>query len=150
MITQQQFNDILFDETKEVTGNITWTHDTNHSPAQEFRAEVNSSLKYSLFIQGRYNPFAGKLSFAFILRGTGRIYGLDLGTDHRNPDGEKVGEKHKNYWRNGARDKWAYVPSDITAPWSCPVEAWREFCAEAKLHHSGIMHPPAVQGLLSL
>ena len=40
-----------------------------------------------------YSPTSGKLSYAIIHRIVGRIYGLDLGADHRNPVGEVVGEK---------------------------------------------------------
>ena len=149
-MTDREFQAILADDTKTINGNILWTDDSDHSPAQEFRAEVNSVADYPLFIEGRYNFLAGKLSFSLIYRGVGRIYGLDLGADHRNPDGERVGEKHKNYWRDGARDKWAYVPEDITAAWNRPVDAWNQFCAELKLTHVGIMVPPAIQERLPL
>ena len=144
-MTQEEFDAILADETKEILGNIVWNDDTDHSPAQEFRAEVNSDAGYPMFIQGRYNPLAGKLTFAVILRGEGRIYGLDLGADHRNPDGAPIGDKHKNYWREGYRDKWAYVPPDITKPWNRPVEVWQQFCTEARLRHRGMMLKPATQ-----
>ncbi|MDE2778881.1 MAG: hypothetical protein OXI91_04285 [Chloroflexota bacterium] len=46
---------------------------------------------------------------------------LALGADHQNPDGQWVGEKHENYWVPGSRDKWAYVPPDITGTWNRPV-----------------------------
>lgn len=45
----------------------------------------------------------------FRARGVGRIYGLDLGAAHVNPDGAPIGETHKNYWSPGHRDKWAFV-----------------------------------------
>lgn len=144
-MTQEEFDAILADETKEILGNIVWNDDTDHSPAQEFRAEVNSDTGHPMFIQGRYNPLAGKLTFAIILWGEGRIYGLDLGADHRNPDGALIGDKHKNCWREGYRDKWAYVPPDITKPWDCPVEVWQQFCKEARLRHRGMMSKPATQ-----
>ena len=97
-------------------------------------------------MKGWYNPSSGKLSYAVIHQSVGRIYGLDLGAEHHNPDGTPVGEKHKNYWVPGSRDKWAYVPEDITEPWNRPLEVWRQFCTEAKLTHSGTMSQPAVQG----
>ena len=53
-------------------------------------------------------------------------------------------------WVPGHRDKWAYVPGDITHPWNHPVEVWAQFCAEANLEHRGVMHPPRVQGGLML
>ncbi|MDE2779606.1 MAG: hypothetical protein OXI91_08030 [Chloroflexota bacterium] len=149
-MTDEEFKAILEDETKAIIGNISWVDDSDHSPAKEFRSEVNSRVGYPLFNEGRYNLLAGKLSYSLIYRGVGRIYGLDLGADHRNPDGERVGEKHKNYWKDGARDKWAYVPEDITEPWIRPVRVWNQFCAELKLTHAGIMALPAVQESLPL
>ena len=149
-MTNEEFQAILDDDTKAIAGNISWTDDSDHSPAQEFRAEVNSTVGYPIFIEGRYNSSSGKLSLSMICRGVGRIYGLDLGADHRNPDGERIGEKHKNYWWDGARDKWAYVPDDITVSSERPVEVWNQFCAELRLTHAGIMSPPAIQESLPL
>ena len=80
-----------------------------------------------------------------ICQGMGRIYGLDLGADHRNPVGIRLGEKHKHCWRQGAGDKWAYVPDDITDSWSQPLEVWEQFCVEANLRHSGMTRPPEGQ-----
>lgn len=142
-ISQQEFEAILADDTKRITGNIVWGDDIGHYPAREFRAEIRNDGNYSMFIVGEYIPFSGKLSYSLILRGTGRIYGLDLGAAHRNPDGEMVrGNKHKNYWKDGYRDRFAYIPEDITATWDQPVEAWHQFCAEANLNHQGIMRRP--------
>ncbi len=141
-ITQEEFDAILTDDTKEIHGDIFWRDDPDHSQSQEFRAEVYSLSGQSMFIQGQYIPLTGKLSYAIIHRGEGRIYGLDLGADHRNPDGIRVGEKHKHRWQEGYQDKWAYVPDDITEPWNRPVEVWRQFCDEANLRHSGIMSNP--------
>ena len=145
-LTQQEFEVILADETKRVSGDIRWQPDADQSPAVEFRTDVSTSDEYPLIVVGRYNPSAGKLSFGLILRGFGRIYGLDLGVGHRNPDGQIIEGVHKNSWREGAGAKWAYAPPDITALWDEPVEVWRQFCAEAKIEHPGIMRPPEVQG----
>ncbi len=144
-LSQGEFEDILNDDTKRISTDIDWSDDQDHSPAQEFRAEIESASGRSMFIRGWYSPMSGKLSFAMILRGEGRIYGLDLGADHRNRNGVRVGEKHKNCWREGYRDKYAYVPPDITEPWERPVAVWRQFCAEANLTHSGTMREPEVQ-----
>jgi hypothetical protein len=80
----------------------------------------------------------------------GRIYGLDLGADHQNPDSEFVGEKHKNYWVAGSRDKWAYVPEDISEPWNRPAAVWGQFCIEANIRHSGNIQDPVLQGSMLL
>ncbi len=149
-ISQQEFESILADETKHIAGDITWADDVDHSPASGFRVEVQTNLDYPMFVAGRYNPFSGKLSYTLILRGTGRIYGLDLGADHRNPDGEFPGDKHKHSWREGFKDKFAYSPEDITETWERPVEVWSQFCAEANLAHHGAMYPPHIPQELSI
>ena len=146
-LSQGEYETIIADNGKVIGEDITWTADT-HAYAQKFRVEVNS--EYPIFVNGWYNPFSGKLSYAIIHRSVGRIYGLDLGAEHRNPDRQLVGEKHKNYWLEGHRDKWAYVPEDITEPWSNPVAVWEQFCAEANLRHLGSMSLPAVQTEMSL
>ena len=111
---------------------------------------MRSESEYPIFVQGRYNPDNGKLSYAIIHRGEGRIYALDLGAEHRNPDGSHVGDKHKHRWREGDRDKWAYVPDDITESWDRPREVWQQFCAEANLLHSGTIQVPRMQRGLQL
>ena len=145
MVTQQEIDAILSDGTKVISKNIVWKNDHDRSPAQVFRVEVDSAPGHPIFINGWFNPSSGKLSFAIIYRGIGRIYGLDLGADHRNPDGDHLGEKHKHQWRQGAGDKWAYVPADITEPWSRPIEVWEQFCLEANLRHSGMTRHPETQ-----
>ena len=149
ILSQQEYDDIINDTTKVIAENIVWEGNPN-SPAREFRSDIDSNEGYPIFIKGWYNPRAGKLSYAIIHRGVGRIYGLDLGAEHQNPDGEFVGDKHKNYWVPGSRDKWAYAPGDITETWDRPVEAWHQFCTEANLRHSGTIQAPEIQGAMLL
>lgn len=148
-LSQQEYDAIINDTTKVIREDISWEGHLNSS-RREFRTEIESDEGYPIFLKGWYNSSSGKLSFAVIHRSVGRIYGLDLGADHQNPDGEWVGEKHKNYWVPGYRDKWAYMPPDITENWDGPVEVWRQFCAEANLIHSGVMTPPATQRAMPL
>ena len=129
-ITQQDFESILADTTKGITEDLVWRDDEDHPPALEFRAAVVSGAGYPLFVVGRYNSAAGTLSYALIHRAAGRIYALDLGADHHNPDCNRVGEKHKHRWTEGFRDKQAYVPEDITEPWDRPVEVWDQFAGK--------------------
>ena len=77
-----------------------------------------------------------------ILKTAGRIYALDLGKDHHNPQCDYVGEKHKHRWTEQFRDKEAYVPKNITANAADPVGVWRHFCAEAGITHLGTLRPP--------
>ncbi len=148
-LSQVEYDAIINDETKVIAGNIEW-EGNRHSPARKFRVDIDSSEGYPILVDAWCNFASAKLSFSIIHRSVGRIYGLDLGADHQNPDGTFVGEKHKNHWVPGSRDKWAYVPGDITETWEHPVEVWRQFCHEARISHYGEMQVPAIQGALML
>ena len=141
-LTNPEFEALLGDTSKRIEGDIEWDEDEDHSVCREFKAEILSDTGYSLSVRGTYNPVVGALSFTLVYSGHGRIYGLDLGKDHRNPTGEKVGDKHKHRWTEQYRDKHAYVPPDITATPKDVVEAWEQFCAEASIRHDGKMSPP--------
>ncbi len=141
-MNQTDFEALLTDATKRITGDITWVEDEDHSPAVEFRVEVESDPGYPIFVRGSYNALAGALSYTLIHRGSGRIYAVDLGKEHHNPDCNYVGEKHKHRWNEPVRDKEAYAPCDVTAPVSDPVAVWAQFCREANIQHVGVMHPP--------
>jgi hypothetical protein len=146
-LTNTEFAAILSDATKRIDVDIAWEEDEDHSPSVEFRAEVQSDAGWPLFVRGSFNPLIPALSYALILKTTGRVYALDLGKDHHNPQCTQVGEKHKHRWTEQFRDKEAYVPPDITEPASNPTEVWRQFCAEANITHGGtIADPPAMQG----
>lgn len=145
-LTEAEFESLLADTSKRIDGNIAWAEDEDHSPAVEFRAEVFSDVGWPLFVRGSFNPLAGALTYALILKTDGRIYGLDLGKDHHNPSCTQVGEKHKHRWTGQFRDKEAYVPDDISAPVGDPVAVWQQFCVEAGITHAGALaQPPAVQ-----
>jgi hypothetical protein len=144
---QSEFEILLSDATKTIAGDISWGEDEDHSPSVEFRAEVTSDAGYPIFVRGSYNASALTLTYALIHRGSGRIYALDLGKDHHNPECPYVGEKHKHRWNEVVRDKEAYVPSDITASANDPVAVWKQFCVEAKIQHTGTMQAPPQQQL---
>ena len=137
-LSQEEFKAIINNQTKVIPENIEWRAGRNSS-ALEFRSDIFIVEGHPIFVRGWFYPDSGKLSYSIIHRSVGRIYGLDLGAQHRNPDGQLVGETHKNFWREGYRDKWAYSPEDITAPWNNPFKVWEQFCAEANLVHSGTM-----------
>ena len=149
-LSKQEYEAIISDNTKVIPGDIVWEGHPS-SPAREFRIDIDSSEGYPIFVKGWYNSYAGKLSYAIIHWGIGRrIYGLDLGAEHRNPDGKLVGDTHKNYWVPGYRDKWAYVPEDITETWERPLAVWGQFCIEANLQHLGVIRDPETQGALPI
>jgi hypothetical protein len=142
IMNQSEFEAIIKDATKTIIGDISWSEDEDHSPALEFRIEIQSETGYPIFIKGSYNTLVETLSFSLIHRGSGRIYGLDLGKDHHNPACTYVGEKHKHSWNESLRDKQAYVPDDINAEVIDPVSIWEQFCREAKIRHEGVPHSP--------
>lgn len=150
-LTDVEFETILLDSSKRIEGDIRWQEDEDHSPAVEFRAEIQSDAGWPLFVRGSYNPLIPALTYALILKPAGRVYALDLGKDHHNPDCNQVGEKHKHRWTETYRDKHAYSPGDITAPASDPIAVWTQFCAEANIAHGGSLNaPPDTQGDLFL
>lgn len=91
MLTDDEFDSILNGD-KRIRGTVSWREDEDHSPALHFRIDVESMNGSTMFVHGYYNRTAGTLTYALILRATGRIYALDLGKKHRNPGGTEVGE----------------------------------------------------------
>jgi hypothetical protein len=145
-MTQEEFEALITDETKNIDSNISWSEDKDHSPTLEFQTPVNSDPNYPIVLRGSYNPLSESLTYVLIHKKFGRIYALDMGKDHRNPAGELVGEKHKHRWDEILRDKKAYEPDDITASKNNPVAVWKQFCDEAKIIHTGKMYePPSLQ-----
>ena len=63
-VTQQEFEGILADDTKEIAQDVVWRDDEDHSPGREFRAAVASEAGYPLFVIGRYNAVVGTLTYA--------------------------------------------------------------------------------------
>lgn len=141
-ISNTEFQTLIDDASKLIDDDIVWQEDEDHSPCLEFRAEVRSDSGWPLFVRGSLNPLIPALSYALILQTSGRIYGLDLGKDHHNPQCNQVGERHKHRWTDQYRDKEAYEPEDITASADDPVTVWTQFCEEAKIAHQGQMRPP--------
>lgn len=129
--------DAMLSGPKRIEGDIHWTGDEDRSTARIFRAEVQTDSGWSLFVQGRYNRPANKLTYALILRTEGRVYGLDMGRDHR-----KVGEIHKHWWSEPNRDKNVYAPDDITANVHDPVRVWEQFCQEVGIDHDCRLYAP--------
>ena len=131
-----EFNALMLSD-KRIEGNINWHEDQDRSQsARIFRTDVITDDERSMFVQGRYNARRGKLSYALILRGEGRIYALDMGREHRPyPD------KHKH--ANGA----IYDPDDITASPTAPTQVWEQFCREARITHLGNMDQPPKIGI---
>ena len=142
MLSQDQFELIINDTTKSIQGDIIWQENSNHNPSRRFRVDIDSQMNYPIFLAGSYHPITNGLTYAIIHKIVGRIYALDMGQDHRNPDGNMVGEIHKHRWTVDYQIRYAYIPQDITADSRNPVEVWKQFCDEAKITHQGYMHDP--------
>ncbi|GIW94575.1 MAG: hypothetical protein KatS3mg110_2616 [Pirellulaceae bacterium] len=136
-LSQSDVQQILNDNSKYIQGDVTWRPDRQHAQWLVFRVPVHSQFCGELYVKGSYNPSIPALSYALILDSKCRIYALDLGKRHHNPDCTHVGPKHKHVWTDAHGDKWAYEPSDITADATKPADAWTQFCREAKIHHRG-------------
>lgn len=148
-LTQNEFDAILADASKVIEGNIEWSDDEDHSPSVEFKVQVVNATGYPLFVKGSYNRIARTLSYTVIHQAVGRIYGLDMGKGHRNPNRTVVGRVHKHRWSEQFRDADAYEPPDITAPVEDPTAVWGQFCAEANIRHNGALAgPPPLQEVL--
>lgn len=139
LLTDEEFSFILKDPSKKIDGDIYWKVNKRHLPAWSFRVPVATDHGWPLFIHGSFNPKTKSLSFVLVLQSEGRIYGLDMGKSHRNPQGKQVGRVHKHSWTESYRDKVAYVPADITSPASNPKAVWQEFCKEARIQHNGTL-----------
>lgn len=112
-----EFNAIMLSD-KRIEENINWHEDQDRSQsARVFRADVITEGGHSLFVQGRYNARRGRFSYSLILRGENRIYGLDMGREHR-----PYSDKHKR--ANGT----IYYPDAITALPTEPTQVWEQFC----------------------
>ena len=133
---------IIGDTSKVIEGDIEWQAQTTMRHAQRFRVPVSSEVWDGLMLQGWFSPAARKLSYTLFIPEHGRIYGLDLGAEHVNPDGERVVGTHKVRWTAEHGDRLGYVPADITVDWSEPVLVWQQFCAEANLSHVGTIVAP--------
>ena len=146
-LSNSEWEDIIADTTKRVDGDLRWVEDEDHSPAVEFLVDVKSERGWPLKLRGSYNPLVPALSYVLLHQmGGGRVYALDMGKNHKNPDGRYVGEKHKHTWSEAFRDKEAYVPPDITATVTDVVGVWLQFCEEANIRHAGsLAAPPAAQ-----
>lgn len=139
----------MSDTTKRIDRDIAWIVDDSHPAALSFRTEILSETGYPLSVKGYLNRNSRKLTFVLLHRAEGCIYRLDLGTEHPNLDGTRVGEKHKHHWSEGTGIKDAYVPEDITSTLDEPVEVWRQFCAEARMTHAARMSlPPEQMGMM--
>lgn len=144
-MNQGEYEALMADTSKRIEGDVSWDEAHGHSTAVSFRESIESNSGYPLQVKGYLNRNSSKLSFVILHRSEGCIYRLDLGVEHPNFGGTRVGERHKHPWVEGIGARDAYVPSDITAGVSDPVTVWRQFCEEANIDHLGGMDEPLPQ-----
>ena len=125
-----------------IEGDIRWRLDRRSHRAFRFRADVRTSDPNDHYLEGWYSPRSEKLTLAVFRPDRGRIYGLCMGISHPELDTEDPRRPHKHYWTDQHRDQNRYLPDDISAEWSNPVQVWAEFQRESHLVHDGRFHPP--------
>jgi hypothetical protein len=103
---------------------------------------------HTFTVKGWHNKKRTKLYYTIIHSEGKRVYCLDLGERHRQPDESLVAGIHKHRWTDEYEDQFAYIPDDITCPITDPVGVWQEFCAEAKIQHRGTLAHPFTQGTI--
>lgn len=134
MLSQDEFELLINDPSKFIRGDISWENKTNHYPSCKFRVDIESNVDYQIMVNGEYNPLKQKLTYLILHKPSKKvIYRLDLGQNHRNPDGTMVGEVHKHRWQVPYEDRIAYYPPNIRAKASQPIKVWHQFCEEAKI-----------------
>lgn len=153
MLTDQEFEALLADTTKQVASDIAWSNDHLHFGARQFRVVVLSESEWPLLVKGWWNPKSGRLSYSLIHDRRERIIGLDLGDGliHHNPDCNRRRRRtscacprgtHKQHWTQAFGNRQAYSPADITGQWHEPRLVWQQFCAEVNIRHLGTLEAP--------
>lgn len=140
-LSDAEFSAIMADE-KRIAGDIRWRQEGNHPTALSFRVKVESDMHEPLLVKGRYDWKASKLTYTLFSPEAGRLCGLDMGTDHHNPQCRQVGDTHLHRWSEQHDDQEAHVPESITACLNDPVAVWAQFCELVGIEHQGKMNPP--------
>jgi hypothetical protein len=145
--SERELQNILDDDSKTVSEDIYWSNSEDFSDIVEFRVPLISAAADDLLLHGHYNSKYQKLSFIISKTGSGRIYGLDLGSKHVNRKTKSMERHiiegiHKHRWKPKIKDGFGYVPDDITAQADEVEKAWEEFCREAKIRHEGKFYHP--------
>lgn len=148
LFSKREFDKIMSDKSKKIIENIAWEGDKKDSETVKFRVSILSQKDHNIFADGSYNRYLERLSYKIIHKGIGRrIYGLDMGKDHKNPDRTIVKGDHIHEWDEDFGDKIAYSANNIiTSKATNPIEVWKEFCREAQIDFQGIMEEiPLIQ-----
>lgn len=141
----QQAEAIFNDVDKCVAEDIVWAPNPQHLGTLIFR-ETLYCKELQMDIKGSINTIVDTVSFTILHPTAGRIYALNHGGHtHTNRDGTFNGRLHKHRWKPHEPD-FAYEPDDITASTTEFTKLWEEFCAEAKIYHSGTFFEPDLTG----
>lgn len=138
----------MSDKSKRIIENITWKGDKKDSETVKFRVSILSNNDHNIFADGSYNRYLERLSYKIIHKEIGRrIYGLDMGKDHKNPDKTIVKGNHIHEWNEDFEDRIAYSANNIIISKATnPIEVWKEFCRETSINFQGIMEEiPLIQ-----
>ncbi|HEY8361980.1 MAG TPA: hypothetical protein VIK77_03735 [Tissierellaceae bacterium] len=135
LLTEEEANTIIAME-KVIVDDIIWKR-MDEKACFEFNVPVLLDYPGKLVLIGTKSFFREKYSFTLLYNNEFRIRGLDVGKGHRNPpDKKQVGKKHKHKWTDLYKDKWAYVPNDITDG-AKVTQALFEFFKECNIIYKG-------------
>lgn len=144
--SQRDLEGLLADRSKQVIGDLAWTDDRSHPPAQGFRADISSDHGWPIWVRGWWQPSSRKLSYTIVHIEAGRIFSWDLGSvPHANPDGTQLEGAHMHLWTDEHSDHLAIVRPDIGLTWEHPLDIWQMFCIEANITHLGVLSPPILK-----
>ena len=59
--TQQEFEILIMDKSKTISGDIKWVADVNHSDSFIFKKQITSNANYPIFVKGNFNIPRGLL-----------------------------------------------------------------------------------------
>lgn len=146
-LTQEEFDAIIADDSKQIVGDIEWSLDPDRADASRFEVPVLWDDDRPLWVSGFYRPSYRKLTYSLRLDQT-RIAGIDFGRNvgHTNRNRNKLIGPHLQWWSESAGRAEAYpVPSDMP-DWNLPLAVWGRILSRLGIVHEGELAEPALEG----
>ncbi len=144
-ITEKECSEILA-LRKRIKDDISWTQKPNKSWSTA-KVTVENAVRMKLEIRITVNnEESSKFSVIFLLNGTYRIWGLDVGGSHNNKctDNKRWDcQIHKHCWNDACPGGHAYTPVDITG--TTLREIFEQFCNECNIEFEGYFNPLPIQ-----
>lgn len=109
---------------------------------QEFEVPIQCEEAYDLSLKGVLTEVTGYLKLNLFL-GSFPIRMLHIGKRHRNPDGTRIGPRHKHLWTDEHAERWAYEPDDID--FTDTESAFWSFLEECSIEYQGAFVKPVTE-----